>query len=449
MGIHDMNPNSGRGMHSKRRNPGLRSRRVLPGAATALLAIGVFLAGCNSLDRALNVDTPTDIPAEGLAVPKNAELLVNGAVGDFECAYGAYVALSSVLAHETIDATQTADRWPYDRRAVSSDDARYGTSGCEALGVYTPLSTARWSADNILSHLQEWTDEEVANRQLLIAKAAAAAGYSYLLLGEGFCSMAIDLSAEMTPAQMFQLAVDRFTTAIQAAQAAGDTDLEYMARVGRARAYLDLGQGQNAVADAQLVPAGFRYEVTASEASGRRNNRVYAQSGEGPTGGAALSVGPQYRNMTFDGEADPRVSVSDSAYTATEGTPIYYQRKYTSLSDPLPLATYTEAQLIIAEVDATTGTGAQALQIINDLHAAAGLDPYVPGVNGPADIMTQVVEERNRELWLTGHRFYDINRLSLPLVPAAGTDYRKGGTYGDTRCLPLPDVEVNNNPNIG
>jgi hypothetical protein len=50
---------------------------------------------------------------------------------------------------------------------------------------------------------------------------------------------------------------------------------------------------------------------------------------------------------------------------------------------------------------------------------------------------------------LEGHRFFDIRRLNLPLVPAPGTTYRKGGTYGDNRCFPLPDVEIRNNPNIG
>ena len=60
----------------------------------------------------------------------------------------------------------------------------------------------------------------------------------------------------------------------------------------------------------------------------------------------------------------------------------------------------------------------------------------------------QVIEERRRELWLEGQRFFDIRRLNLELEPAPGEPYRHGGFYGDTRCLPLPDVERRNNPNI-
>ena len=42
-----------------------------------------------------------------------------------------------------------------------------------------------------------------------------------------------------------------------------------------------------------------------------------------------------------------------------------------------------------------------------------------------------------------------MQRFNVALNPAAGTAYPiKGGTYGTTRCLPLPDVERFNNPNI-
>jgi len=437
------NPKSGRQAMDDRSRHATRARGG-PGRWLALgLAVVLSATACNTLDEALNVDTPKQIPAEGLAEPKNAELLVNGAAGDFECAFGAYVALTSVVAHEMVDATQTADRWPYDRRDVKSDDARYGTYGCTSLGIYEPLSTSRWSAENILGYLQEWTDQEVADRQELIAKSAAYAGYSYIHLAEGFCQAAIDLSAAMDSNELLDSAVVRFGTALSAAQAAGDADLVNLAHVGRARAYLGLGEGQQAVADAQQVTAGFEYDMTASGATSRRYNRIFDQSGDPPTGGDALSVGPNYRDVTWMGVADPRVPVRDGGYTATEGTPIWFQQKYESQGAPIPIASYDEAQLIIAEVQG----GATAVGIINAFHQSAGLPPFTS--NDEAEILAHVIQERDRVLWLTGHRFFDIRRQSLPLDPAPGTAYHKGGVYGSTTCLPLPDVERNNNPNIG
>lgn len=404
------------------------------------------VAGACDVGDLLDVDAPDRIPAEGLATPRNAELLTMGAVGDFECAYGAYVALTAVMAGEMTDATQTASRWPYDRRNVSPSDGLYSSFGCTGLGIYTPISAARWSADNILAHLQGWSDAEVEDRQALIATAAAFSGYSHVLLAEGFCSAAIsngeEFSGELSSQDILQRAVERFTTAIAAAQAAGEDDLLNLAYVGRARAYLDLGQGANAVADAQRVPEDFEYHVTASSASSRRFNRVFSQNGQGSTGGSALSVGPEYRNVTYAAVPDPRVQVVDAERTGTDGTPIFYQTKYNSLSAPLPLATGDEARLIIAEVEG----GATAVAIINEFHDRAGLPPFVSV--DEAEIQAHVIEERRRELWLEGHRFYDIRRLSVPLSPEPGTPHRKGGSYGDDRCFPLPDVERRNNPNI-
>jgi len=422
-------------MHLKR---GLRRVPVLG----ALLTFGLLFlpTGCGDL---LDVQSPDLIPAEGLASPENAELLVNGAIGDFECAFGAYVTLTGVMAHEMIDATQTAARWPYDRRNVIPNDALYGTSSCTGMGIYTPLSTARWSADYILDALQGWTDAEVEDRQELIAKAAVYSGYAHLLLAEAFCTVAIDLSEELSSSTVAEMAIDRFDTAVQAAQAAGATDLLNFARVGRARANLGLGQGSSAGADAALVPEDFEYIMTASGDFSRRANRIYAQNGEGTSAGTALSVGEEYREMEYNGKPDPRVPVSDFIRVNTDGTDLYLQLKYMSLSDPIPIASGDEARLIVAEVNG----GQTAVDIINDLHAAVGLDPFPGGT--ASEIAAQVIEERNRELWLEGHRFFDIRRLNLPLVPTPGTPYRKGGSYGDNRCFPLPDVEVRNNPNVG
>jgi hypothetical protein len=62
--------------------------------------------------------------------------------------------------------------------------------------------------------------------------------------------------------------------------------------------------------------------------------------------------------------------------------------------------------------------------------------------------MQHIIQERRRELFLEGHRLYDFRRFNLPLTPAPGTLYPKGGEYGTTTCLPLPDIERVNNPNI-
>ena len=423
-------------------------KRLLRGAGLAA-ALAVVAAGCD-LDSLLDVEPVDRVPAEGLTTQANADLLVNGAIADFECAYGAYVTLSGVVSGELINATPTASHWPAERRDFSdeADQAQYATSGCTGLGIYVPLQRARWSAENILFALQGWTDAELTDlgfdRQELIATAAAYAGYSYVLLGEGFCSLAINQSGELMPAEVFDSAVVRFTTAIAAAEAAGDEDLEMLARVGRARAYLNLGEGANAVADAEQVTEGFEWVTETASDFSTRVNRVFAWNGPAPLGGSSVSIGEEYRTFQHMGVDDPRVPVSDFIRTDEDGlTPLYFQLKYEALDDPLPLATYEEAQLIIAEVE----LGAEAVLIINRLHEAAGIPGTFVSTND-AEILAHVLQERQAELWLEGHRFNDIERHDVPLTPAPGTPYRKGLSYSDARCFPLPFVEIRNNPNV-
>lgn len=401
-------------------------------------------AACDSL---LDVEPPSRIPASSLDDPATAGLLLSGAVGDFECAYGAYVVMGGIVGEELVDATQTADRWPYDRRVVQPSDRRYGEFACTDLGVYTPLSTARWAAENVLAKLQVWTDAQVANRTVMIATAAAYSGYSHLLLGEAFCTGVL-LDAQLVPggevprAELLLRAEERFTQAIAAAQAAGNADLRNMALVGRARTRLNLGNGAGAAADAAQVTANYVKLASASTIATRRENRVVSQN----VTSNAVSIGPSYRGLTVGGVADPRVNVTDSGRNATDGTRIWVQNKYGGLATGIPLATWDETQLIIAEVQG----GQTAVDIINMFRARASLPLFAS--NDPAAIRAQVIEERRRELFLEGHHLGDIIRYDLSLTPAPNTPFAKGGTYGvegNELCLPLPNVERLNNPLIG
>ena len=94
---------------------------------STILVLGFLAAaaGCDLFNNALEVQNPSNIPASGLETPGNAQLLVNGAVADFECAAGAYVVMGGLITDELLDATQTADRFPYDRRTMASSDRRY------------------------------------------------------------------------------------------------------------------------------------------------------------------------------------------------------------------------------------------------------------------------------------------------------------------------------------
>ena len=411
-----------------------RAHRVV----AAVFSLAVLASGCN-IDKLLEIDTPSRVPEDRLLVPENANLIATSAVADFECALGAYIVASALGAGEFAEGTQTASRWSYDRRDVRETDSHYSTFGCAALGVYTPINTARYTNDQAARALAGWTDAQVTNRQTLLATTASLAGYSLVLLGEGFCSGVIDVGPERTSQELFDSAEVRFTTAIAAAQAANNTNLLNLAYVGRARARLNMGDLAGAEADAALVPETFVYNASASTSAARRNNRIFQQNNSSNS----VSVAPAYWNLTVGGVADPRVPVENRNRTASDqSTPLWYQLKYGSLTAPTPIATGREARLILAEARG----GAQGIAILEDLRADAGLAPLTAAEI--ANFESTLIEERRRWLWLQGNRWYDIRRFDLPLVPAVGTDYAKGGEYGDQRCWPLPDVEKLSNPNF-
>lgn len=426
-----------RGRLARNRRRASSGRRAISHARAAAFA-ALVLAGasaCN-LDKLLSIETPSRVAEEDLLVPANASLIVASAVADFECALGAYVVASGLAAGELLEGTQTASRWAYDRRSVLPNDAHYSTFECQALGVYTPINTARYTNDQARRALAGWSDADVPNRQRLLATSSALAGYSVLLLAEGFCSGVIDRGPELTTAQLLDSAEVRFTEAIAAAQAAADQNLLNLAYVGRARTRRNQGDLAGAASDAAAVPANFVYNANAATTASRRNNRVAAE-------GAGISVAPTFRNLTVGGVADTRVRAVDAGRNTSDQINRYWQQqKYASTVTPTPIATWIEAQLILAEARG----GAEGILILQNLRTAAGL----PGLSAAeiADFTGTLREERRRFLWLQGNRWFDLRRDNLTLTPAVGAAYSKGGTYGDQRCWPLPDVERSANPNI-
>jgi hypothetical protein len=398
------------------------------------LAAGALVA-CGTL---LEVEAPSRILEQTLLQPSNAPVLVAGAVADFECALGNFVLTGGTLADEFSDSQANAATWDIDRRTNFPATTLYATGGCGGFGVYTPLSIARFQADQALQLLEKWTDAEVPGRATLQAQAAAFAGYSYVLMGEMFCSCAFDLGPELQPAGVFALAEERFTRVINATGA--PADLRNLALVGRARARINQGKRTEAAADAAQVPAGFVYTAKTTAAAGRAENRIFRFNNTTGT----VTVDSQFRGQRVGDAPDPRVNVADSGRGGSlPAVRLWVQTKYRSLSDPIPMATWREAVLIRAEV----AGGQTAVQLINQLRTASNLPAFSSTVD--SQIQAQVREERRRELFLEGHRLFDTIRFNLPLVPAAGAVFPNGGgNYGSNKCLPLPDVERLNNPNI-
>ena len=423
------------------------SPRAFRIAALSIAMMTMIASACDT-ERLLDVSTPNNVPVAILDDPANSVLMVNSAITDFECAYASAVLVEGIISDELGDAQLGAAGWPYDRRdANTQTNGIYGGNGCNSAqnpGIYTPLATARWDADHAIKNLTSYTDALVPNRQLLLAQANLYAGFSYAMMGMAMCQAAFDLGPAVDQKGMFALAEQRFTAAITAGQGVGNTAIVNAAYGGRARVRLYLGNTAAAATDAALVPSGFVYNATYDVTNSRRYNRVFSSTAQFGT----YTVESQSLNLkTETGEVDTR---SQSNLTTTRPadakTQIYVPAKYAGGGAvPIPMASYKEAQLILAEAQG----GAAAVTIINALRTTAGLKLYI-GATDAASIKNLIIDERRRVLFVEGFRNYDIQRFSIPFNPAVGTPFPiKGGTYGNTVCLPLPDVERFNNPNVG
>jgi hypothetical protein len=410
-----------------------------PARRTAWLFLSIAAictaAACSNL---LDVKAPDAIDAQGLEHEINADLLVNSSIGDFNCAFGSWVVASGMMSGELLESTQTASRWSQDRRDIDPNETSYSLGDCEDLGTYTPIQTARFTADHTLGLLEGWSDDSVPDRTLKIALMAAYGGYSRILLGEGYCTAAIQGGPQLTQTQIFQLAIQKFDTALTAAQAIENDSLTNLALVGRARAELDAGDKAAALTDASAVPLNFIYFATFKANPNHTANRVYVQN----NANGGVSVTPLYRSFN-----DPRVLTdSTGALASDHDTHLIVQLKYADGSAPIPLASGREAQLIAAEA---TG-GAAAIGILNSARASVSL-PALPSSSDPAVVQDAIASERARWLFLQGNHLFDVHRFNLPLYPAAGLPYsitsHKAGSYGSETCMPIPAAETNNNPN--
>ena len=412
--------------------------------ALALLALAVALTATTACNSLLAVDNPGRVPDSDLSDPSLAPILESAAIGTFECGVVNYAATAGMLSGEYWSANGFVNNHPWEWRGVVQIKGEPGSCNYSRtstfMGFYTPLQQARFQLEDTYNRVEKFTAAQVPTRDKILTEMRAYAGYAILLLGEGMCTMTIDRGPAMTRAETFTLAEQRFSDAIDKATALGDQSLLNMSLVGRARARLDLGDLAGAAADAALVPSGFVRNAEYSETVQSRENRIYDLT----IRGEYLSVAPAYQNLTVNGAPDPRVKVTNTGRIAQDNvTPLWLQQKFTgSGAVSLPIASWAEAQLIYAEA-----TGGQAgLDAINRVRAASNIGPLVMSdPTDPVAFEAAVLEERRRQLFSEGQRYGDMLRENLPFQ--SGTN-RKGQVYSNLTCVPLPDVETLNNPNL-
>jgi hypothetical protein len=409
----------------------------------------------------LGVHVPGRVQEGALDDPSLANTLAASVVSDLECAWNNYVAGAALIGDEFVQASGNLNQRNWASRRITADEPTLAQGSCRtAYGIYTPLQTARFQAQDLFKRVDAFPDAKVPNKTLLKAQIRAYGGFALVALGEGFCQMALDGGPLMTPKDVLTVAESQFTDAISLATTAGSSDILNMALVGRARVRLDLQNFSGAIADAQKVPFGY-IKVATRDASDVRRYDALCENITCPQNRNA-TVAPNYRNVTWQGVPDPRVVVSTTGQLAFDNAQIHYfpTKKHTSRDYGLLLASYKEARLFVAEASARTGDLATARTLINQMHTEAGIPAYDPSAtDDQTAVVTQVIEERRRELFTEGgHRLNDQLRFrgtawAIPFKGEPGSIFPTGVDatglpYGSTTCFPLPTVEIIGNPNI-
>lgn len=404
----------------------------------------------------LDVSLPGKVTSDALNNPLQAQVLANGVVLDFECAWSNYVTATNALSDQLVNGSQQGVNSEWYLRNVLADDVALLTNcdGATGLFPYATLQIARADANTMYSTIDGFPDAVVTNKAALKAMIRTYGAYTLIPLGEGFCSMALAPKQVQTPAATLQAAETALTDALAQATAVNDASLKGMALVGRARARLDLGNFAGAIADASLVPVGFVKQATRGASERQRWNLQFEfQNNSGNVVNRNGSVAPNFRAVTWQGVADPRITVTANGNSQDGVTPFFQHTKGTARTDGVPIASYKEARLIIAEASARNGDLTTARTIINALHTAAGIPGYdLTNTDTQAQVIAQVIEERSRELFLEGgHRYNDMLRFrttpfKIPFRGEAGSIHPTGfdqanRAYGVTTCIPLPVAE--------
>ncbi len=424
-------------MYSTESNLKQDTRKPRSGGWKLLLAaLPIMVIGLTGCDRLLEVSVPGAAEDSELDNPALSRSMVVGALGEFECAWVNYSLTNAILTEEFRSANGWRATNIWNSRLASVNETVglcSNNRNQDSFGYYAPAQTARFMARDGYDRISGFDPADVPNYEQSLAKLKAYEGYALTLLGEGYCEMAVDGGPLMSRQDVFAMAEQRFTEAMPHAQASGDETILHMANVGRARARLNQGDLGGAASDAEAVPQGFVRWAHYTSNQPRRENRIYNQTYFNDR----LTVGTEYEWVELNGDQDPRVPVLDTETTGEDGATHYFlQEKVTSPTQDMPIASWIEAQLIIAEARG----GGEAVAAINRIRDYQDLPAYTGDGS-----LEDVIEERRRQFFLEGHRLNDMLRHNIPF-PTGVTN--RGDPYGPVTCIPLPEQERLNNPNI-
>ncbi len=420
----------------------------------------LLILGTISCDSLVEVTDPDIVTPESLNSEAGIQTLKAGSLGDLSVAMSGSAAGHGATAGLITMSGLMSDEYDYSgtfptRREGDTRNLQDVNGTMDR--IYGNLHRARAGAEATIDLAQGFggVPEVESEMQSIV-------GYSYVMFAETFCGGVpfskvpadggeLQYGDPLTTDQMFNTAITWFDQAI--ASSSGNSDLANLARVGKARALLGLGQISAAASEVTSVPTGFVYNIEHSDNSRRQENGIYIMS----TVRRQFSIadGKGGNGILYRSAMDPRTPWDGGTDFGQDDITLYYnQLKYTSSNASVVLASGIEARLVEAEAAADAGDAPKVENIHNALRATMSLgDLDFSGLSGN-DLLMAHFEERAFWLYSTGHRHGDLRRLvdvynMAPSDVFPWGDYFKGGTYSPILSFPVPQSESNNPKYVG
>lgn len=421
-----------------------------------VVSLSILLAHTSiSCDSIVDVTDPDIVTPESLNSETGIQTLKAGSLGDFAVAMS-----GSAAGHGATTGLITMS-------ALMGDEYDYsGTFPTRREGDTRNLQNINSSMDRIYSNMHRARAGAEATIDLaqgfggvleVESEMQSIVGYTYVMFAETFCGGVpfskvpsgggdIIYGDPLTQSEMFNTAITWFDQALT--NGSGNTDLTNLARIGKARALLGLGQINDAADEVTNVTTDFVYNIEHSINSPRQENGIYIMS----TVRRQFSIadGKGGNGLMYRSANDPRTPWDGGTAFGQDDITLYYnQLKFTSSNASVALASGIEARLIEAEAAASSNDNLGVQNIHNALRATIDLpDLDFSGLSGNALILAHMAE---RAFWLfsTGHRHGDLRRLVDVYGMQASEvfpwgDYIKGGEYDANLKFPVPQSEANN-----
>ena len=399
-------------------------KRLTRWFAVALVAV-VSMTGCDIL----SVEAPGRISDSDLESIESFPALVTGMAFD----------LSQGMDASNQDLAIFTDELTHGGSYSFNDLPRGLIEPEDMNGEWGSSQQARWVAEDGIRRMGDVLDADIFARSPLVAEAYVLAGFANRVMGENWCSTAIDGGPEESNTVHFTRAMDNFTQAIAVGQAAGKSDIVNAGYAGRASMKAWTGDWSGAVADALQVPTGFVYYAAftnevANDVAYETHNRF------------EFSV---FGTQFVDHPDDPRapwtiiLNADGNVQAGANGTtPMYQQNKYDDLDSDVPLAKGTEMLILRAENELRGSDIDAAFALLNTARDSYGMDP----LDVPTDMTAAwaiLHFERAADNWLELRRLFDLRRWFEESGPA-----HHNFLSGRETCFPISEEERQSNPNL-